>query len=99
MVRAAESATARRTEAPARDFAAPGDPRRAPRPRALPPLEPRPDAAQEARARLILRLAADRLRELRDDGVTFGYIARIYDVPPETMTRLYDDLVRPRGMK
>jgi hypothetical protein len=57
------------------------------------------DAEQEARARLIVRLAADRLRELRDDGVTFGYIARMYDAPADAMKHLYDDLVQPRGAK
>jgi hypothetical protein len=57
------------------------------------------DPSHEARANLIVRLAADHLRELRDDGVTFGYIARMYDVPAETMQHLYDDLVRPRGSR
>ncbi|HEX8394279.1 MAG TPA: hypothetical protein VF665_18185 [Longimicrobium sp.] len=42
------------------------------------PLDPDPRA--EEQARLIRRLAGDRLRELRDDGVTPSYIARIYGV-------------------
>ena len=50
-------------------------------------------AALEARTRLLAKLAADRLRELRDDGVTLGYIARMYDVPAESMERLYGELV------
>ena len=53
---------------------------------------------REARARLILQLAADRLREMRDDGVTLAYVARMYDVPAGVMERLYGDLIpsRPR---
>ena len=42
------------------------------------PLDPDPRA--EEQARLIRRLAGDRLRELRDDGVTPSYIARVYGV-------------------
>jgi len=42
------------------------------------PLDPDPHAVEQAR--LLRRLAADRLRELRDDGVTPGYIARMYGV-------------------
>lgn len=42
------------------------------------PLEQDPQAAEQAR--LLRRLATDRLRELRDDGVTPGYIARMYGV-------------------
>ena len=38
------------------------------------------DPEVEARNRLVRRLAADRLRELRDDGVTIGYMARMYGV-------------------
>lgn len=53
---------------------------------------------REARARLIVQLAADRLREMRDDGVTLAYVARMYGVPADTMERLYADLIpsRPR---
>lgn len=50
-------------------------------------------AALEARTRLMAKLAADRLRELRDDGVTLHYIARMYEVAPESMERLYGELV------
>lgn len=52
----------------------------------------------EARIRLILQLAADRLRELRDDGVTLAYVARMYGVATEEMERLQAELVpaRPR---
>ncbi|MBB4636133.1 hypothetical protein [Longimicrobium terrae] len=42
------------------------------------PLDPDPQAVEQAR--LLRRLATDRLRELRDDGVTPGYIARMYGV-------------------
>ena len=46
------------------------------------PIRPLPDldAAGDARARLLRRLASDRLRDLRDDGVTVGYMARLYGV-------------------
>lgn len=44
------------------------------------PLPIEPDPALEARTRLLARLAADRLRDLRDDGVSVGYIARMYGV-------------------
>lgn len=44
------------------------------------PLPVEPDPAAEARLRLLRRLAADRLRDLRDDGVSAGYIARMYGV-------------------
>lgn len=49
----------------------------------------RPDAVD----RLVRRLAADHLRELRDDGVTLAYIARMYGVSTERMERLYEALV------
>ncbi|HET6231769.1 MAG TPA: hypothetical protein VFE05_16965 [Longimicrobiaceae bacterium] len=51
------------------------------------------DPHAEARAKLILALAADRLRELRDDGVTFGYIARMYEVPTDMLQKLHTELV------
>ena len=41
-----------------------------------------PDPAAEARERLVRRLAADRVRDLRDEGVTIAYMARMYDVDP-----------------
>ncbi len=44
-----------------------------------------PDPAELARAALLRRLAADRLRDLRDDGVTVGYVARMYGVDREQM--------------
>jgi hypothetical protein len=47
-----------------------------------------PDPAVEARSRLISRLAADRLRDLRDDGVSTGYIARMYGVDPATIQEM-----------
>lgn len=42
---------------------------------------------------LVLRLAADRLRELRDDGVTLDYVARMYGVGAERMEILYHRLI------
>jgi hypothetical protein len=47
----------------------------------------------EAEDRLIRQLAADHLRELRDDGLTLGYIARMYGISPERMEQLYNHLV------
>lgn len=38
------------------------------------------DSSDGARAGLLRRLAAARLRDLRDDGVTVAYMARMYDV-------------------
>lgn len=50
------------------------------------PIRPLPADPQETEhARLLRRLAADRLRDLRDDGVTVGYMARMYDVEPALM--------------
>jgi hypothetical protein len=65
----------------------------APRPiRALPVTEPEPDPAEA----LIRRLAADRLRDLRDDGVTLAYVARMYGVDAAMMDRLQAELVPTR---
>jgi len=47
-----------------------------------------PDPATEARIRLISQLAADRLRDLRDDGVSTAYIARMYGVDPSTIQEM-----------
>ena len=47
------------------------------------PIRPFPmdaDPADAVRARLLRRLASDRLRDLRDDGVTVGCMARMYGV-------------------
>jgi hypothetical protein len=96
MIRPAEALSATPAEITARDFDLPISPAAPARRGGLRAVD-MADPSHEARAQLILRLAADRLRELKDDGVTFGYIARMYDVPAETMTHLYDDLVRPRG--
>ena len=57
--------------------------------RALPLEDP---AEREARERLIRRLAADRLRDLRDDGVTVAYVARMYDVEPGAIEHLLAEL-------
>jgi hypothetical protein len=43
--------------------------------------------------RLVRRLAADHLRDLRDDGMTLDYVARIYGVSPERMEILYGELL------
>lgn len=66
----------------------------APRPpiRALPLVDVEPDPTDV----LIRRLAADRLRELADDGVTLAYVARMYDVPLDQIERLRDELLPSR---
>jgi|GEM_PF-6800221 len=48
-----------------------------------------PDAGE----RLVRKLAADHLRELRDDGLTIDYVARMYGVSPERMEILYGELL------
>lgn len=50
------------------------------------------DPAAEARARLLRRLAADRLRDLRDDGVTISYVARMYGVELAQMEEVFSDV-------
>ena len=63
----------------------------APRPiRALPVTEV---VAQDPRELLIRRLAADRLRDLRDDGVTLAYAARMYGIDAAEMESLEADLL------
>lgn len=65
----------------------------APRPlRALPVALVEPDPTEQ----IIRRLAADRLRDLADDGVTMAYVARMYDIPPDQMERLRDELIPSR---
>jgi hypothetical protein len=58
------------------------------------PIRPLPvdDPADAARARLLRRLASDRLRDLRDDGVTVGYMARMYGVEQGMMEEMINDL-------
>jgi hypothetical protein len=41
---------------------------------------------------LVRRLAADRLRELRHDGVTPGYVARMYEVDVELLEQAIAEL-------
>jgi hypothetical protein len=65
----------------------------APRPiRALPVTTVEPDPTEA----LIRRLAADRLRDLRDDGVTMAYVARMYGVETTLIERLQGELVPSR---
>lgn len=53
------------------------------------PIRPLPSVAEDdSRARLLRRLASDRLRDLRDDGVTVGYMARMYDVDQGMMEEM-----------
>ena len=67
-----------------------------PRPiRALPVQDP---ARREAREALLRRLAADRLRDLRDDGVTTAYVARMYGVERELLEEAMDEVL-PSAMR
>jgi hypothetical protein len=50
------------------------------------------DPADAARAKLLRRLACDRLRDLRDDGVTVGYMARMYGVEQGMMEEMINAL-------
>jgi len=45
---------------------------------------------------VIRRLAADRLRDLADDGVTLAYMARMYDIPADHLERLREELIPSR---
>ncbi|HYR09566.1 MAG TPA: hypothetical protein VEQ60_17460 [Longimicrobium sp.] len=56
------------------------------------PIRPLAIDADDARARLLRRLACDRLRDLRDDGVTVGYMARMYDVEQGLMEEMISAL-------
>ena len=57
------------------------------------PIRPLPvDSQDTERARLLRRLAADRLRDLRDDGVTVGYMARMYGVEQGVMEEMVNAL-------
>lgn len=46
------------------------------------------ERADDDHARLLRRLAADRLRDLRDDGVTVAYMARMYEVDQGVMEEM-----------
>lgn len=52
------------------------------------PLPLDPDPAHTVRATLLRRLACDRLRDLRDDGVTLAYMARMYGVEQGVMEEM-----------
>ena len=56
------------------------------------------DEAPDLCEQVIRRLAADRLRDLRDDGVTLAYAARMYGIDAAEMEALEADLLpsRPR---
>jgi hypothetical protein len=50
------------------------------------------DPSDAVRAGLLRRLAADRLRDLRDDGVTVAYMARMYGVEQGLMEEVISAL-------
>lgn len=52
------------------------------------PIRPFAVDADATRAGLLRRLAGDRLRDLRDDGVTVGYMARMYGVEQGVMEEM-----------
>jgi hypothetical protein len=63
------------------------------RPALITPLRAFPAEPRETeRDKLVRRLAADRLRDLRDDGVTLSYIARMYGVETGLMEEMIGEL-------
>ena len=58
----------------------------------LRPRSPEPDPREVARAALLRRLAIDRLRDLRDDGVTTAYVARMYGVDRTELAEVMAEL-------
>jgi len=57
------------------------------------PIRPLPvDRHDKERGTLLRRLAADRLRDLRDDGVTVAYMARMYGVEQGMMEEMISGL-------
>ena len=68
-------------------------PAAAPAPRSIRALPITEVQAVDPRELLIRRLAADRLRDLRDDGVTLGYTARMYGIDLAEMESLEADLL------
>jgi hypothetical protein len=60
----------------------------------LRPLQAHLDPGEAARVALLRRLATDRLRDLRDEGLTQGYIARMYEVERATL----EELMRALGL-
>lgn len=66
-------------------------------PRAVPQLAVEDDAERDARERLIRLLAADHLRELRDDGVTPAYVAKMYGVDGELLEHVCEELLPVRA--
>jgi hypothetical protein len=67
-----------------------------PQPPALRVMPTDDDESAARRDALIRRLAADRIRELRDDGLTLGYLARMYDTEPALLEQLFAELPRSR---
>jgi hypothetical protein len=66
-------------------------------PRAVLQLAVEDDEERDARERLIRLLAADRLRDLRDDGVTPAYIARMYGIDGGLLEQLSEELLPGRA--
>jgi len=55
------------------------------------------DIGAANRELLMRRLAADRLRDLRDEGVTLAYVARMYGVEPDAMEAMEAELLPSRA--
>lgn len=70
----------------------PSDERRTASVTPIRPIPRVPDPQEAARAALLRRLAADRLRDLRDDGVTTGYVARMYGIDRAVLDELMAEL-------
>ena len=83
---------------PALPVAFPQGEARASDPRPIRVLPVQDAARREAREALLRRLAADRLRDLRDDGVTTAYVARMYGVDRELLEEAMDEVL-PSSMR
>lgn len=94
MIRGAEALFGSGTDLNKRERARRIPPPRIHRAPELPPVDR--GMAPDAREKLILHLAADRMRELRDDGVTLAYVARMYGVHPDELEALYAELIPRR---
>lgn len=68
-------------------------PTTAPAPRPIRALPIQEEEVADPREAVIRRLAADRLRDLRDDGLTLAYAARMYGIDAGEMAALEAELL------
>ncbi|HEU4454119.1 MAG TPA: hypothetical protein VFR81_13710 [Longimicrobium sp.] len=65
--------------------------------RTILPLPVEDVSEREVREELVRRMAADRLRDLKDDGVTMAYVARMYGVDRDVLERVSAELLPRRS--